>query len=234
MGDRSTAAATKPVGRPRRLSIDQVLEAAIALGLDRVTMADVARSLGVRVTVLYNYVANRDEMVRFAAVRVAQKHGFPADSGQHWSLYAAEHARALFALFTGPEQIISRYLAGGMGPELELDRAEFWLQAMTARGFNATEALRLLDQTGGIVIGGATTAVHQQRLAESGTSYTSAAAKALASRNDIEVPILKQISAEFINREQAWPVTLAQLFTAVAAERGERLEVGAVLALLKS
>ena len=58
---------SRTVGRPRRLSTEQVLQAGLDIGLERLTMSAVARHLGVRITVLYGYVSNRDELVRLAS-----------------------------------------------------------------------------------------------------------------------------------------------------------------------
>lgn len=54
-------------GRPPRLSVDELVTGAIAVadadGLDGVTMAGVARSLGVGTMTLYSYVRSRTELV---------------------------------------------------------------------------------------------------------------------------------------------------------------------------
>ena len=71
-------------GRPRRLTLDQILDAGLAIGLDNnLTMAAVAERLGVSATVLYGYVSGREELIRFASARAAMDHDFPNDEGQY-------------------------------------------------------------------------------------------------------------------------------------------------------
>ena len=92
----------KTAGRPRRLTTEQVLETAIAIGLEGLTMSAVARRLGVSITVLYGYVSSREELVRLAASYALEQHQYPEDDGQHWSVYVAQYAVVLEGLLTGP------------------------------------------------------------------------------------------------------------------------------------
>ena len=66
----------KTAGRPRRLTTEQVLETAIAIGLEGLTMSAVARRLGVSITVLYGYVSSREELVRLAASYALEQHQY--------------------------------------------------------------------------------------------------------------------------------------------------------------
>ena len=195
-------------------------------------MSAVAERLGVPITVLYGYVANKDEMVRLAAARAAQGHQFPADEGQHWTVYVASHAMALFDLLIGPGQLISQYFAGGLGPEVELDRAEAWLEGMTRHGFDPTAALLLHRQMGEIVIGGAVTVLHGRSLETAGTKFEDIAKRAINSRADTEIPLLRSAQATFSRRVPLWPRTLVQLLEAAAAERGEAFDRQPVLSVL--
>lgn len=225
----TNGAKTRGVGRPRRLSIDQVLDAGLALGLDGLTMGAVAERLGVTITVLYGYVANKDELVRLAAARASQEHDFPVDSGQHWTLYAASHAVALFELLTGPGHLVSQYLTGGMGPEVELDRAEAWLEGLTRRGFHPREALLLQRQMGEIVIGGAVSIWHIRSLEAAGMGFEKAASRAFAAREEAALPLLRSEQASFSDRRPVWAHTFAQLLESMALDRGEKFDRQAVM-----
>lgn len=220
------------VGRPRRLTIDQVLDAGLALGLDSLTMGAVAERLGVTITVLYSYVSNRDELVRLVAARASQTHDFPSDNGQHWTLYVAGHAVALFELLTGPGQLVAQYFAGGLGPEVELDRAEAWLEALTRRGFSTRDALLLQRQMGEIVIGGAVTELHARSLQAGGLGFEEAANRAIAKREQVELPLLKSEQASFSKRRPIWTRTLALLLETVALQRGESFDMQSMLRAL--
>jgi AcrR family transcriptional regulator len=220
-------------GRPRRLTLDQILDAGLAIGLDNnLTMAAVAERLGVSATVLYGYVSGREELIRFASARAAQDHGFPDDEGQFWAIYAAQHAVALFDLLTGPGGLLTQYLTGNMGPEGDLDRTETWLAAFEQRGFSPAEGLALLDQVGIIVLGGAAMRLNDAALRSAGASYQLVARRALEAREEGEYPLTKSQAEAFVNRQGVWRATLLQFFEARAANRGEafpKAEVAAVL-----
>ena len=64
-------AAPPRVGRPPRVQAPDIIAAAIEIGLDKVTLKQVADRLGVGIATLYRHVRNRDELVRLAAFRVA-------------------------------------------------------------------------------------------------------------------------------------------------------------------
>ena len=216
----------KASGRPRRLTIEQVLEAGLAIGLDRLTMGAVADRLGVRITVLYGYVANKDELVRLVATRASQTFTFPKDEGQAWQIYAAAHAQALFALLTGPGQFLLQYVSGGQGPELEIDRVEAWLEVMTGKDFTAQEALHIYRQLGGVVVGGAVTELHMQALQKAGVTYQEAAHRAMAMRGDDQAPLLSSVFEDFAQQAPVWRQSLVVLLQSVTAARGEHRDAG--------
>ena len=57
-------------GRPARISRDDVAEAALAIGLDKVTLAAIGKRLGVDHSSLYRHVSGRDDILLAAADRV--------------------------------------------------------------------------------------------------------------------------------------------------------------------
>ncbi len=222
-------------GRPRRLTLDQILDAGLAIGLDNnLTMAAVAERLGVSATVLYGYVSGREELIRFASARAAQDHDFPNDEGQYWAVYAAQHARALFDLMVGPGGLVNQYLSGNMGPEGDLDRTETWLAALAQRGFQPEEGLALLDQLGIIVLGGASVRLNVLALKANGVSYDLVARRALDVRAKDEYPLLRGQIDAFINRDHVWRVTLMNYLECLARERGEVFPKAEIKAILES
>jgi hypothetical protein len=196
-------------------------------------MGAVADKLGVRMTVLYGYVRGREDLLRLASARTSQQFELPADTGQHWSIYIAAHAAALFALFTGPGQLLSQFASGGLGPEVEIDRAEMWLVALTSRGFTAADALLLQQQMGEIVMGGAMTAMHARSLEASGRGFETAARKAVRARKEEDNPLIRSVEDLFARRRPAWRLTLVQLLQSVARERKEHLDLEQVLEVLE-
>lgn len=223
---------SRPVGRPRRLSLDDVLDAGVAVGLENLTMGAVAERLGVRVTVLYNYVANRDELVRLASARVAHAHPFPTDQGQHWAVYVCEHSLALFELLTGPGDILTSFMTGGQGPEVEIDRAEACLAVLKNRGIDPGDGFILQRRLNEIVIGGAVNALHIRALEATGSDYSTLARMAVKARSDDEIPLLKQVTAVFAEKPLLWKSNLVYLLQAVASTRSEQLDEAALYTAL--
>jgi AcrR family transcriptional regulator len=214
------------------LTTEKVIDAAIEIGIDGLTMAAVAKKLGVRITVLYGYVRGREDLLRLAVARTSQHFDLPADTGQLWPMYVASHAVALFSLLTGPGQLMSQFASGGLGPEVEIDRAELWLEALTSRGFTAAAALLLQRQMGEIVLGGAMTALQTRSVDASGKSFEVGARQAISARGDADISVLKTVENEFASREPIWPLTLVRLLESIAEERDEHFDRDAVTEIL--
>lgn len=228
MPNHSSTAARKP-GRPKILTTEQVVDAAIQVGLDGLTMASLAKHLGVSSGVLYGYVKNRDELIKLATSRVGDDFGYPNDNGQHWTVYVAENAVAWFKFFTGPGDFLKRYLSGRVGPASEIDRTSAWFSVMSKRGFETHASLLLQRQIAEVVMGAAVTEVHNRALRDAEMQLSNA----LSARgvNDQEAKDLHAYVTTAYN--QIWPKTLITLMLTTASERGERIDVEAVKAVLK-
>jgi hypothetical protein len=231
VGQKDSAGSTpknrKVTGRPRRLTLDQVLEAARAIGLEGLTMSAVARRLKVPMPVLYGYISGRDELVRLVTAEVSRETASAHDTGQHWSVYVAQTAVALHSFLTGPGQLVAYFLSGGLGPEVELDRAESWLEKMTGSGFAICEALNIQRQMGEIVVGGAVTVLHARALEVAGRPFADSACTIIGARKD-ELPLLATEREFFARREPVWHRTLVCFIRDLCAHRGETLDEAAL------
>ena len=211
-------APAKRAGRPRRLTTKQVIEAAIAMGLEDLTMAALAERLGVRVAVLYNYVKGRDELIDLAARHALSSQQFPEDHGQDWRDYALGYARAASELFRSDAHLLPLLISGNLSPAIKIDSVEAWLEAMTARGFSSSTALTLLNAIDAIIMGSAVQAAHARAHAP---DYAGAVREAVASRPEGELP---QLSAHIDNFVQIatsdeWDAPLQLLFDGIEASR---------------
>ncbi|MGL5929635.1 MAG: TetR/AcrR family transcriptional regulator [Dermatophilaceae bacterium] len=63
---------------------DQILDAALSLGLGDIAMRDIADHLGVSVQTLYHYVGNREALLALAADRTVAGFVFPSTVGLDW------------------------------------------------------------------------------------------------------------------------------------------------------
>jgi AcrR family transcriptional regulator len=216
----------RPVGRPRRLTLNQIIDAALEIGLGSLTMTNLAEHLGVGIGLLYSYVASRDELVQLAAARAAQQHPFPEDEGQPWHIYVFEQARALYESVIGERgQPLATFLEGGMGPEVHIDFAERFMAALMARGFNIEEAMKVLRGVRQITAGAASGAIHVRATKSVGKPYTSASYTAVLARPEGDLPVIKSILPEFADELTItkWEDTLELYLRGLAAARGESL-----------
>lgn len=208
-------------GRPRRLQISQVVEAALAVGPTRLTMGAVAEHLGVAKAVLYNYVGSRQELVQLATAQAARQHQFPEDCGQPWPIWVLEYARALFEWVTLEGELFAAWISGGHSPVVEVDSAELWLRVLTDRGFSGEEALQLRRAVGQIVIGAAVNFRHDRALAGTGQARPESATKAVLNRPLEETLLLRQFLDLFAREadETSWEHTLFLLLRGVMVAR---------------
>lgn len=183
---------SRRAGRPRLLHLDQIIEAALATGIDGLTMNKVAKALGVSKAVLYNYVSNREELLQLAAGHAAMRHPFPHDEGQRWDDYVFEYARALLDFFIHHGQLIATYVKGDFGPLVQTEGAEIWLSVLTRQGFSGQAALKLQQSVETVILGAALNWIHAQALAQSGSSFAAQAHDALKRRGKNELPLLVQ------------------------------------------
>lgn len=215
------------VGRPPRVNAQAIIEAAIEIGLDGVTLKQVADRLGVAVATLYRHVRNRDELVRLAAFRVALTRRLPAPdshSAMHWSQIATGYAESLFESFTREPQLIHELVRGRLGPDVEIDFVEQFMAALQPHGFTAAECIRLHHAIAMLAIGAAVGALATMAGYENGQPMTAAMQRALDERDPTELPLLRAAVGEYLNVDpKAWFVALRNLLAGFAQVRGETL-----------
>ena len=213
--------AKRSVGRPRRLTLNQILDAALELGLEDLTMTQLAQHIGVSVTVLYGYVANRDYLLKAAIARAALNHEFPEDTGQHWSDYVAAYAGVLHDLLTADSQLVSSFMQGGLGAHTQVEQAESWMQALLKRGFPPEQAASLYRAVGQLIIGCAVARLHAKALEADGTSQSEQFHLAVQARAD-ELQTLRQHLPALLEPAYGnWEEPLLWQLRGVAALRGE-------------
>lgn len=221
---RAPSSPSRSVGRPRRLSLSQVLDAAIEIGLDGLTMAALAKHLNVSAAVLYTYVSGRTELVRLAAQRASGVAAFPEDTGQSWREYATQYAEAHFKLVE-EGQLVSTLFKGELSPSSKLDSAEQWVQFMQRHGFTVRAALDLLRAIDVIVLGGALLAAYAKAVAGDAAHYPDLLRETLAHRRPDDLPILSHHAEEFAaSAAPAWRNALTLFLNGVVAGTEPRAE----------
>jgi AcrR family transcriptional regulator len=220
----TTPAATSRPGRPALVNTQAILRAAIEIGLDGVTLKQVADRLGVAVPTLYRHVRNRDELVRLAAFQITLARVMPHKPGAHWSELARQYAESLYESFLAEPQLIGELLKGRLGPHAEVDVLEQFLAALDPHGFSLEEGARLFHAIGMVTIGAAAGAIGLNASWAENLPWSMEMRRTLAERDANELPRVRQVLPGLLQTETIpWKPTLERLLAGIAAERGERL-----------
>lgn len=207
------------VGRPRRLTLERLLDAAIEGGLQDLNMKELAARLGVGIATLYRYVENRETLIRLATGRQASRH-VPPDEGQAWEVLARDYADALLdGLGTNPH-LVTGFIEAQWGIAVELEFVDAFLGAMTARGFAPADALILYRQIGHIAIGAAAVKGHFAALAARGVDQRQELTKALGNWDEDELLHLRAASEDYADQQAAGD--FGPLLDAVIREFGRK------------
>jgi len=222
--ERSESEVKRPVGRPARIDLKSIVDAALQIGLDRVTMKAVAEKLDVGIATLYQHVRNRDDLIRMGALRLALTRRTPADSNQHWAELATQYANSLFEMLVAEPTLIAELMKGGYGPDTEVDFLEQFLAAMQSRGFSPQDGVRLYRGLSILAMGAAVAEAHYQAIRRSGTSMSTVVRRVLAERDEAELPLLRGVLDSYIDYDGAlWLGSVRDLLASTARARGETL-----------
>lgn len=212
----------RSVGRPRLLSLNDVVEAAIELGPERLTMSALAIRLGVGIATLYNYVDNLETLKRLVAI---QQGGRPRlhDVGQHWSEIIADCTRTVFGIFRAEPHLIAQFAEGALEPSI--DDIDAFLGLLTRRGFSDREAMRLYRVTNYIALGAAIGAANTVRLQMRGIPLDRTIPKQLIDGGPGTFPNLRRCVDDYVKDEHFLTAEegVAFLIESIAAQRGEAL-----------
>lgn len=212
----------RSAGRPRSLTLDNVLDAAIDLGLGGISMAAVAARLGVGTATIYNYVASRDDLVRLAAARQAEHFRFD-DLGEHWSDVVRGHAKRFFDFCLAEPQLIVQHMQGQIGPEIQVAYLEAFLAALVARGFTVSNAYHLFSAVNTVIIGAVVRQSYVRAMKAVGHGHEGAVRRSLAERGLQELPHLRACE-DFADEARAFSYegTLERVIRSFAEELGDR------------
>lgn len=153
------------LGRPRRMTLEQVIDAACEIGLDRLDMASVAQKLGVGVATLYGYVQDREHLLQLVAGKLAGG-DIIEDRGQSWEDALREHADIVYRTYRSWPQLIALQLNGSVGNLADSPHPNALLDLLLARGIEPADALAVYLEVNQAVAGVALTAASFERRSE--------------------------------------------------------------------
>jgi AcrR family transcriptional regulator len=212
------------VGRPPRVSARDIIAAAIEIGLEGVTLKQVADRLDVAVPTLYRHVRSRDELVRLAAFELTLVRRLPDGADLHWSEIATGYAVSLFESFVSEPQLIHEVMKGRLGPEAEVDFLERFLEAVGSQGFGAEDAVKLHHAVAMQAIGAAVGAIAINAAQSQGQPLARTLREAVTEREAEAVRRVRAIIDFYLDeRSSMWLGALRALLGGIAASRGETL-----------
>lgn len=196
---------TKKFGRPRRITLEQVIDAACEIGLERLDMTTLAQKLGTGVATLYGYVDGRDHLLRLVAGRLAGS-GIVVDRGQSWEEALREYAMAVYQSYSAWPQLIILQVNGRVGDPTGNDTPNTLLKLLMARGLTPLEAMQAYSQVTQVVSGAVLAETCYNRLSEEAGGEEMFAAKLRAAcklngydalETGLDAVWLKEVSGDF-------------------------------------
>jgi AcrR family transcriptional regulator len=222
-GGAAKAAAAR-VGRPPRVTVQEIVAAALEIGLEKVTLKQIADQLGVAQATLYRHVNNRDELLRLAAFQLTLQRQLPDAANAHWSDLAVRYAESLYEAFTTEPQLINQLLKGELGPHAEVDILEQFLSVICQHGFSELEGVQLFHSIGMITIGAAAGAIGLKASKTMGKPWGESMRRTFAERDESELPQMRRVLPATLNIDPIpWLPSLHALLIGIAATRGEQL-----------
>lgn len=169
-------------GRPPRLDIDAIVDAALAIGLDQATVHNVAERVGVSAQALYHHVAGRDELLRLAGQHALANMAEVVDRGQHWAVFLRELAATVRDVIVRNPQLVALNLAGLLSDRDLLLRSGSAMEALCRRGFTPDQAVTASGAVLAVALGNAIDDVREARFEADDQPWASRVFAAIATR----------------------------------------------------
>jgi AcrR family transcriptional regulator len=149
-------------GRPRRLSLDAILDMAERIGFDDLDMKTLAEALDVGIATLYGYVSGRGELLTLVAGRQIRQEPVN-DTGQSWQEAVRTFADVSYQTYFAEPSLIEHVIKGDLGPASEADHLDTFLAILLDRGFSPESAIALFGEIMSIVAGAAVVATNLRK-----------------------------------------------------------------------
>ena len=209
-------------GRPRLLTHDEIIQAALELGLEGLTMKKLATHLNVGTATLYQYWDGRKELMQAAAVHALADLPLPEDTGQHWSDYAYEFTMCILGYLAASPSLVLANHVREYGFEVQFKLAERFLATMHKRGFEPQAGMELFNMIGSVAFGGAVEEIRQREFDEQKETAAEVAQRQFARLDADEFPLFSQAASELTSPPiERVRNLLRAAFKTIARERGE-------------
>lgn len=156
------------LGRPPRVSPAQIAEAALAIGLDRATIRNVAERLGMSVPGLYHHVRTREQLLAMAAAHGLGALELPDDRGRPLGVWLEEYTRFVHDALVAQPELIGQILAGTVNTMRQAQHLERFFAVLGTHGIGVAKAYAAYAQLMTAVTGAAATTIGHRAAADAG------------------------------------------------------------------
>jgi AcrR family transcriptional regulator len=139
--------------------VAQIADAALAIGLDRATVRNVAERLGMSVPGLYHHVRTREELLAMAAAHSLGTLALPENEGQALEDWLTSYARFVYDALLAQPELIGQILAGTVNTLRLAQHIERFLEVLTGHGRALPDAYDDYALLMAAVTGGAASAI---------------------------------------------------------------------------
>ncbi|MEM9132587.1 MAG: TetR/AcrR family transcriptional regulator [Actinomycetota bacterium] len=134
-------------GRPAIVDRDSIIDAGVDLGLDNLTLAALARSLGVRHAALYRYFDGREDLKAAIAGRIVSSLDLSGPLGSDPRSVTVEFGRRLWTLLMANRGLAPYCLVEGRHPAIQKQTGAI-CEHLVAAGLDPMKALLVSTETG--------------------------------------------------------------------------------------
>jgi AcrR family transcriptional regulator len=212
----------RKVGRPARVTTADIAEAALAVGLDRATVRNVAERLGMSVPGLYHHVRTREELVAIAVAHTLGELELPEDRDQPLVAWLEEYARFVYDALVAQPEFVGQILAGTVDTLRLAQHLERFLSVVTSRGFTVAQAYELYEHLTAAVAGAAASSIGRRAAASGGHDAMGDLRLAARAHGADEVPLVHRLVRSRNGRGARPPDPFAMVRVVIGALAGAR------------
>lgn len=209
------------VGRPPRINRQMIAEAAHELGLDGLTLRDVADHLDVSIAALYHHVSSKEDLMRLAAEYSATRVPRPEDRGQHWAVWLYEWAVYNREAFLAQPGLLAQYLDGAISAQTIAGNVDVILGLLVRQGFSILEANAAYELITSYALGTAVSTIREREADKAGRAVLATDEQLAAYRASGALPHVVQL-VDAVGREGRPPfhTQVATVLAGIALRQG--------------
>jgi AcrR family transcriptional regulator len=208
----------KRIGRPPRIDLAAIADAALEIGFEEATMRRVAEHLGVSVPGLYHYVKGRDDLLRVAAERAIARVELPEDRGQHWAEWLRAWAHYIRGALGNRPELVEHFVTGGLEDDRLLEVIGQALDVLCREGFEPPQALAAWEAVSTMALGSAVEDIRERTASTDGRPWIARVFAVLAKRPPEAMPTLRSLAAEgrVADRDEAFEERITTVLVGLA------------------